>query len=214
VGGERAKALGEELGRIDKPSVESFGEERKLFVVPLLFCGDDAPAEYLEKYELYWQQVGEHVARLEESLGRVQRVYHESLASGGDEGLAVLEKLNAGSCSIAREKCRNGALLEATEDRDLAEESMDWERCLLLGFMSQKVARAVSDYYVEASGRRYEHIARRIDETLGAGEKAILFIGEGHRIQFPRDMQIFSVSPPALDQIHRWLRQRFEPKAE
>jgi hypothetical protein len=210
VGAEEAKALGEELGRIDKPSVESFGEERKLFVVPLLFSGDDAPVEYLEKYELYWQQVGEHLARLEESLGRVQRVYHESLASGGDEGLALLEKLNAGSCGIAREKCRNGALLEATEDRDLAEESMDWERCLLLGFMSQKVVRAVGGFYVEASNRRYEHIARRIDETLGAGERAILFIGERHRLQFPKNMQIFSVSPPVLDQIHRWLRERLE----
>jgi hypothetical protein len=76
------------------------------------------------------------------------------------------------------------------------------------------VARAVGDFYVEASGRRYEHIARRIDETLGAAERAILFIGEGHRVQFPGDIQVFSVSPPALDQIHRWLRQRFETKAE
>ncbi len=206
--------MGEELGRIEKPSVESFGEGRKLFVVPLLYHGDDPPAEYLEKYQLYWQQVGDHVARLEESLGRVQRVYHESLASGGEEGLAVLENLNAGSCAIAREKCQNGALLEATEDTELAEESMDWERCLLLGFMSQKVARAISDFYLEASGRRYEHMARRIDETLKAGEKAILFIGEGHRLQFPKDMQIFSVSPPALDQIHRWLRERLETKTD
>jgi hypothetical protein len=206
--------LGEELGRIEKPSVESFGEERKLLVVPLLFRGDDAPVEYLEKYELYWQQVGEHLARLEESLGRVQRVYHESLAAGGEEGLTILEKLNAGSCSIAREKCQNGALLEATEDGELAEESMDWERCLLLGFMSEKVARMVSELYVEASGRRYEHIAKRIDETLGAGEKAILFIGERHRLQFPKNMQIFSVSPPTLDQIYRWLRERLETKAD
>ncbi len=214
MGGERAKALGEELGRIEKPSVESFGEERKLFVVPLLYRGDDAPVEYLEKYELYWQQVGDHVARLEESLGRVQRVYHEALVAGGEEGLTILEKLNAGSCSIAREKCQKGALLEATENSELAEESMDWERCLLLGFMSQRVARAVSDFYVEASGRRYEHMTRRIEETLRAGEKAILFIGEGHRLQFPKDMQIFSVSPPALDQIHRWLRERLEAKTD
>ncbi|MBM4445458.1 MAG: hypothetical protein FJ020_09215 [Chloroflexi bacterium] len=205
--------MGEELGRIEKPLVASFGQERKLFVVPLLYHGEDPPAEYLEKYQLYWQQVSDHVARLEESLGVVQRVYHESLPSGGEEGLSVLEKLNAGSCGIARDKCQNGAILEATEDRELAEESMDWERCLLLGFMSQKVARAVGDAYVEASGRRYEHIARRIDETLGAAERAILFIAEGHRVQFPGDVQIFSVSPPALDQIHRWLRQRFETGA-
>lgn len=206
--------MGEELGRIEKPPVESFGDERKLFVVPLLFQGDDAPAEYLEKYGLYWQQVDEHISRLEESLGRVQRIYHESLVAGGDEGLKILERLNAASCGIARAKCEKGAELEATDNTELAEESMDWERCLLLGFMSEKVARVVGEFYIEASGKRYEHIARRIDETLKPGEKAILFVSERHRLQFPPDTQIFSVSPPALDQIHRWLRERLETKAD
>lgn len=204
--------MGEELGRIEKPSVESFGEERKLFVVPLLYQGDDAPAEYLEKYEIYWQQVDDHITRLEESLGRVQRIYHESLVAGGDEGLQILEKLNAGSCGIARAKCEKGAQLEATDNTELAEESMDWERCVLLGFMSEKVARVVGEFYAKALGKRYEHIATRIDETLRAGEKAILFIGERHRLQFPPNTQVFSVSPPALDHIHRWLRERLETK--
>jgi hypothetical protein len=27
-------------------------------------------------------------------------------------------------------------------------------------------------------------------------------------IQFPKDIEVFSVSPPALDEIHRWLRSR------
>ena len=206
--------MAEELGRVEKPSVESFGGERKLFIVPLLFWSDNAPAEYSEKFELYWQQVGDHVSRLEESLGKVQRVYHESIFVGGEEGLEILEKLNASSCGIAREKCHNGAQLEETDDRELVEESMDWERCLLLGFMSQKVARMVSESYIETSRKRYEHIAKRIDETLKAGERAILFISERHRLQFPKDAQIFSISPPALDQIHRWLRDRSEPKSD
>jgi hypothetical protein len=207
---EKRKVLGEELGRIEKPSVESFGDERKLFVVPLIFGGDDAPAEYLEKYELYWQQASDHIARLESKIGKVNRVYHESVVVGGKEGLEIMERLNLSSCQIAREKCQNGAQLEATDDRELAEESMDWERCLMLGFMSDKVARMVGEFYVEASRKRYEGIARKIDETLKAGEKAILFISGGHRIQFPQDMQVFSVFPPALDQIHKWLRDRSE----
>jgi hypothetical protein len=90
--------------------------------------------------------------------------------------------------------------------------AMDWERCLLLGFMSDKVARMVGEFYVEASRKRYECIAREIDETLKAGERAILFISEGHQIQFPQNMQVFSVFPPALDQIHKWFRDRSEAK--
>jgi hypothetical protein len=27
-------------------------------------------------------------------------------------------------------------------------------------------------------------------------------------IQFPKDVEVFSVAPPALDEIHRWLRSR------
>ena len=204
--------MGEELGRIEKPSVESFGEERKLFVVPLIFRGEDAPSEYSEKFDLYWQQASDHIARLESKIGRVNRIYHELVVVGGEKGLEMIERLNLSSCQIVREECQNGVQLEATDDRELAEESMDWERCLLLGFMSDKVARMVGEFYVEASRKRYEGIARKIDETLKAGERAILFVSEGHPIQFPQDMQVFSVFPPALDQIHKWLRDRSEAK--
>jgi hypothetical protein len=37
---------------------------------------------------------------------------------------------------------------------------------------------------------------------------AILFIMEGHMIQFPQDIEVFSVAPPALDEIHRWMRDQ------
>ena len=109
---------------------------------------------------------------------------------------------------VWRGECQSGAQLETAEDTALAEESMDWERHLLMGFVSQKVARMVSDFFTEASIKRYEHIANRIDETLKDNEAAILFIREGHGVQFPSDIEVFSVAPPALDEIHRWLRNR------
>ena len=99
-------------------------------------------------------------------------------------------------------------MLEATEDRELAGESMDWERFLLMGFMSQKVAKMVSEFYVEALRKRYEHIAQRIAETLKDSEVGMLFIREGHMVQFPQDMEVFSVVPSALDEIRRWQRDR------
>jgi hypothetical protein len=200
--------MADELGRIEKPTVESFGSERKLFVVPLLFQYSDAPAEYLEKLSLYWEQVREHVARMEEKVGRVDRIYHETVFVGGEKGLEILEKISRDSCSLTSEKCRQGARLEALDDQGLMEECMDWERCLMLGFISAKVARMVSDFYAEASRKRYEHMASRIDETLKENERAILFIREGHSLQFPKETQVFSVYPPALDLIHRWMRDR------
>jgi hypothetical protein len=198
--------VGEELGHIERPSVESFGELRKVFVVPLVLRSKDAPSEYSEKFDSYWQQVREQLAKLEEKTGNVHCVYHEAIVVGGEEGLTLLERMNTSSCSIVKERCERGARLEATDDRELAEESMDWERMLLGGFISEKVASTVSQFYVEASRKRYEHMAKRIDETLKPGQRGILFITEGHALQFPSDIQVFSVFPPALDQIHKWFR--------
>ena len=98
--------------------------------------------------------------------------------------------------------------MEATELVELADECLDWERCLLLGFLSRSAAEKVAGFYRETSKKRYEHISQRIDETLGDDEVGILFIREGHPVQFPQDIEVFSVAPPALDAIHRWLRDR------
>ena len=96
--------------------------------------------------------------------------------------------------------------MEAVEDAELVGESMDWGRHLLMGFISEKAAEVVSDFFAEASRKRYEHIAKRIDETFKDNEVAVLFIREGHRVQFPPDIEVFSVFPPVLNDIMRWLR--------
>ncbi|MFC2020204.1 hypothetical protein ACFLU1_00185 [Chloroflexota bacterium] len=200
--------MAEELGKIEKPEAGKFENKRKLCLVPLLYSWQDAPAEYADKLNLYWQQVSEHVANLESKIGKVNRIFHESITEAGEEGLKILEKLSPSSCQIASEKCQSGAQLEAVEDMELVGESMDWERHLLIGFISQKVAQMVSGFYTEASRKRYEHIAGRIDETLKDNEVALLFIREGHLVQFPPDIEVFSVVPPVLDEIHRWFRDR------
>ena len=200
--------MAKKLGKIEKPAAEQFKGERKLYLVPLLFAGEDAPTEYMEKFNRYWEHVSQHIANQESKVGKVNRVYHESIALGGKDGLEVMEKLSPLSCRIAKAKCQNDAILEATEQAELANECMDWERFLLIGFLSEKVAQTVSANYRESLKKRYEHIAHRIDETLKANEVAILFIREGHMVQFPQDVEVFSVAPPVLDEIHRWLRDR------
>ncbi len=199
--------MAEELGKIEKPEAEQFRTKRKLYLVPLLFSWDDAPAEYAEKLTLYWQQVSEYVTNLEAKLGRVSHIYHESVSLAGEDGLAILERLNPPASQIAKDKCQAGAQVEAIEDAELVAESMDWERHLLIGFLSQKVARTVSDFFVQISRKRYEYIASKIDETLKESEAALLIIREGHRVQFPPDIEVFSIAPPVLDEIHRWLRE-------
>jgi len=199
--------MAEELSKIEKPEASQFREKKKLFLVPLLFSWESAPPEFIEKFNLYWQQVAEYIVNLESKLGSISRVYHESVTADGEDGLKLLEKLNPHSYKISEYKCQSGASLEATEDKDLADECVDWERHLLIGFVSPKVAKIISDSFIEATKKRYEHIANRIKETLKENEVAILFIRESHMVQFPPDVEVFSVLPPVLDEIHRWLRE-------
>ncbi len=200
--------MAEELGKIEKPAVDQFKGTRKLYIVPLVFTDEEAPFEYQEKCFKFWEQVEEQIAGQEAKVGKVTRIFFESISYSGEEGLKLVEKFSAAGHRIVKGKVDAGAVFEATETRELFNENMDWQRCLLLGFYSQKVADVVSEGYRQSTKQRYEHISKHIAETLKPGEVALLFIHEGHSVQFPEDIDVFSVSPPALDEINRWLRDQ------
>ncbi len=200
--------MAQELGKVEKPEVSSFKHNRKILQVPLVYAGKDSPPEYKELFEKYWQQVNEMVNKLENSLGSVTIIFHETVNHDGEEGLKLLEELNAKSHELVCNRCKDGSKLKCVEDTQLLEEAMDWERCLMIGFLSDKVATKVYEFFGEASRQRYQYISKAIDETMKDGDVALLFIREGHLVQFPKDVDVFSVAPPALDEIHRWARDR------
>jgi len=198
----------EQLGKIERLEVESFKQGKKLYLVPVVYSSEEAPDEYKEKCSRYWQQVAEQLANLASKIGRVNRVYHESILQSGEHGMQAMERLNPSCYQIAKTQCDNGAIFETIEERELFEEVMDWQRCLMLGFMSDKVASKVSEFYVEAAKKRNDFIAKKINETLKDDEAGLLFIREEHSVQFPSDIEVFSIFPPALDEIHRWYRDQ------
>ena len=207
--------MSEELGKVEKPSTEEFKSGRKLYFVPLIYCGKEPPAEYLEKFKKYWDQIEAQMTNLESKLGKVSRIYHELIPAGGEDGAQVAKELNDKSYQIVKGRLDKGAQLEAAEDSGLLTEFMDWGRCLAVGLQNQKVFTTVYESYLEAGKRRNEHLAKQIDETLKADEIGILFMREGHQVQFPQDIQVFYVAPPALDEIRRWLRDHeAEPQGE
>jgi hypothetical protein len=210
----------EELGRIEKPPAERFAKGRKLYLVPLVYSSKDTPPEYNERTSRYWQEVKEQLSNLEVKIGKVNRLYHEMISLADEEGMKVMERLNPESYQIGKGKCDNGAVFEIIENEELLAESIDWGKCLLVGLASLKVATKVSEFHVEALEKRYEFMAKRIDETLQSDETGLLFISQGHSLQFPSDIEVFSVFPRALDEIHRWMRdqvgkeQETEPKKD
>jgi len=200
--------MSEELGKIEKPSLEEFRKGRKLYFVPLIYGGKESPVEYLERFNRYWNQVEDKISALEIKLGKVAKIYHELVAVGGEEGVKTVKEINDKSYEIIKNRLDKGAQLEAAEEGELLTELMDWSRCLAVGLQSQKVFSTVYQSFTEKSKQRNEHVAHQIDETLKADEIGMLFMREGHEVQFPEDIQVIYIAPPALDDIRRWLRDQ------
>ena len=203
----------QELSRIERPSAEQYRGRRKLILVPLVYgpappgdAPDDAAAEGAAALQTYWEQAQTQVAALENALGGIRRIYHESIAAAGDEGMAQLAGGDRRSYNLVSAKLESGATLEATESLELLLETLDWQRCLMLPMTSPAVAARLQEWFADANRRRYRHIADRINETLDADGVGLLLIGEGHQTQFPADIEVFYVSPPALAQFRRWLQ--------
>ena len=188
-----------------KPDAERFKKGRKLYLVPLFVTPMEVPGELGEMLDRYWTVSHQHIANLESALGSVGRIYHETVFLPGEEGAKLVEQLNPRGYGMVRERLEAGAELEAVEDQALVEESTDWQRCLTAGLVSLKVTTLAMQSYLEVTGKRYERMASKIDETLEEDESAILLVGDNHRVQFPSDIEVFYVSPPALNEIRRWI---------
>ena len=192
------------ITQIPKPEAGQFREGRKLFLVPTVPLPPQLPEDGQTLLERFWSEVRDQVEGLERSLGKIKHVFHEALHVGGEEGIGLLEQVNPQGSSFIQAMCHSYARLEPTEDLDALEQITDWQRCLSIGLMSRVVQTTAVDGFRDATDRRYEHIAARVDEAIGDGEAGVIFISEDHGVQFPADVQVFYVAPPALDRLKRW----------
>jgi hypothetical protein len=200
--------MSEELGKIEKPSVDNFKAGRKLYFVPLIFSDPQLPLDISLKYSAYWDQVEIQITNLEEKLGPVKYLFHELVQDSGAEALKSLEQIHSGSLPVLSSRVQKGASFEALEDEDTLTELMDWSRCLSLGLQNQRVYSQIYKSYVDVNNKRNENITKKIDATLKGNESCIVIMGEGHHVKFPEDVQVFYVAPPALDEIKRWAREQ------
>jgi hypothetical protein len=197
--------MAQEFGRIERPYVESFQGRRKLFLVPRLYEPPTNEEEANSILQRYWEQIQSQVASLESRLGAIKHIYHEGLTEGGKQAVEYLETIDQRCNSLVHAKSQSGATLESTEDFETLGETLDLQRCLMLPLTNINVARKLQEWFAEGIRKRYEYISKRIDETLGKDEIGLLIINERHQVQFPADVEVIFVAPPALDEFHRWL---------
>lgn len=201
--------MAQELTRITRPAAGNYEGKRKLLLVPLIhlpILPDSMPAEGTEIMVRYWEQVDVQVRAVQNALGSVTHVYHENTPEGGADGLAYLEASGQGSHNLVKSMTDDDATLESTESMDIMAESLDLQRCLMQPLMSPTVANRLQEWFTDATRRRYDYIAETIDSTLPADETGLLLINERHQVQFPTDLEVIYVAPPALDEFRRWLQ--------
>lgn len=195
------------IAEVPRPRAENFRSGRKIYLVPMLASSPGAPEEYDRLMGRYWGEVRGQVEGLERTLSRVTHVYHEAICSGGEEGLRTIEQINPHGFAYVNVLCQSTAALEATELIEDVTESYDWRYCLSIGLASEKVIGIASESLANAMNRRHERIASVIDETLGSDEAGLCVLSADHKVQFPGDVQVFYVSPPALDDIRRFANE-------
>ena len=199
----------EELGRITRPATANYQGKRKLLLAPLVHLAippESMPADGAEILARYWDQVDIQVRAVQNALGSVTHVYHENLPEGGDAGLGYLEATAQGSHKLTAGLVEAGAVLETTESMEILAETLDLQRCLMQPLMSPAVAGRLQEWFGEANHRRCEFVADAIDTTLGEDETGLLLINERHQVQFPGDIEVIYIAPPALDEFRRWLQ--------
>jgi hypothetical protein len=163
----------------------------------------------------YWLEVEGQVTRLERSFGKVRRLYHEANYLDGEAGLKNVQGINDKAYQLIKNRIEKGAELKALEDKETFLEIADCQLFLTIRFSSKevqdktsKLAPEIVQVYERALHRRSEYIPRQISESLADGETGILLMREEERmrIQFPSEINVILVRPPALSEIEKWER--------
>ncbi|MBU2574042.1 MAG: hypothetical protein KKH28_08215 [Elusimicrobia bacterium] len=151
---------------------------------------DAIGAEFWEKHtatvEKFWDVLSDHFAAID-AAG--MKVYQDGMPADGELGAKIVEesvKSGSRNYELVAGLLKRGAVLIKTEDFGLVKQEMDRLVALTRSkSFFQKLAAYVKYKWVKDKllAKRDDFIAKRINETLGAGRTGILFIGAGHNIK-------------------------------
>lgn len=203
----------EELGRIERPEPSGVLAARKLYVVPLVNPVAGMPEGFSSRLANYWEAVDKHLAGLEARAGLVKRVFHEGIAQSGQAAIEQLKQVDTAAYPLVHIRIEAGATFEAFDDDELLLESIDWSRCLQIGFISRNVAETISEAFSKSTEKRLAHMSKQLNEKLGASEAGVLIMSNTRGLKIPEGVEIFNIMPPELDELERWIQTTLESEA-
>lgn len=202
-----------ELGQIQRPTVDEFGGKRKLYCIANIYPIDDAPDDYKELVNRYWDEVVVQIGKIE-NAGRATKIFCELISEQSDEMLGLLNRINERIYRIIKQRLDDGDTLIPLESEEILGPYTDWRNCLRVVF-TKEVFTKVLEFFMEFSEKRLQHIIKAIDDNLVEAEAGLLIMKDEDRakLQFPKDIEVFLITPPSYDDIVRWMRDKLIEKS-
>lgn len=203
-----------ELGQIQRPLADEFSGKRKLYCVANIYPVEEAENDYHELVRKYWDEVAQQIEKIE-AAGKVQKIFCEIIYQQGDEALNVLGTINERMLQIIKKKLEEGSTLIPLENKEILGPYSDWSNCLRVVF-TKEVFSKILEFYKEFSEKRLQHFMSVIDGNLAEAEAGLLFMKDEDRskLQFPKDIEVFLITPPSYDDIIRWFREKLVKKSQ
>lgn len=197
-----------ELGKIQRPEAGDFIDKKKLYCVADIYTLEDAPDDYKELVNNYWDEVAQQLEKIEVA-GKIKKIFCEIITGEDKDDLDILAKISERLLQLVKKKVEEGAALFPLEIKEILGPYTDWGNCLRVVFTKEVFTR-VLEFYREFSEKRLQHIMEVIEKNLSEAEAGLLIMKDEDRmlLQFPRDIEVFLVTPPSYDAIIRWFRER------
>ncbi len=202
-----------ELGQIDKPNVEDFIGKKKLYCVANIYTIEDAPDDFKELVNRYWDEVVQQIEKIE-TAGKVKKIFCEIIYEEGDKAFEILATMNERLPQIIKKKLDEGGTIIPLENKEILGPYTDWGNCLRVVF-TREVFNKVLEFYTEFAEKRLQNIMNLVESNLSAAEAGLLIMKDEDRVklQFPKDIEVFLVVPPTYNDIIRWFRGRMIQKS-
>lgn len=216
-----------ELGKIEKPEIQSFKENRKLYVVPVLPF-EEMGAQFkidIPKVERFWGEVKEKIDYFGRTYGEISVIFLEGLDDDEKAGIEFFEKFGKESnhFKLIKKLVDGGAVIKGIEKEKYIERSKllfeEYSKSFLpeiedlhKGFFGKEIDfNAWRDYLVKKIQETQDEMSKLstkiISETFGEKGNGVLFITEGRPIEYPAGIDVFQVRPPAFDELIRNIRE-------
>jgi len=203
-----------ELGKIQRPQAGDFSGKRKLYCIANIYPIEEAETGHRELVTKYWDEVVQQIEKVE-TAGKAQKIFCEIVYQQGDEALDVLGRLNEQMAGIIKKKLGEGSTLIPLENKEILGPYTDWGNCLRVVF-TKEVFSKVFEFYKEFAEKRLQHFMSVIDSNLTESEAGLLFMKDEDRsrMQFPKDIEVFLITPPSYDDIMRWFREKIVKQSQ